>query len=534
MDTPLHDAVKKYGGIRPAARELDMPESTLRGKLDKERKLSMRSFVMPEPVPAKRHKTKTTHFLVTGAQDKTAIHEDFWKNLLAYGEYLGAEVLVGGFTYSKKLFTATDPRERDDTVWFHHEIEDRVFHDPIQLADELVFCAEMNTRPTAVSPLSGLDTYTGSKWGIFPHAKQHLRTIATMKDALSKQIMTTGVVTLPNYLRMKAGVKAQHHHRIGAIVVSVSPDGAFWCRQIEATDLEDGTFYDLDRKVSDGKITTDHQPEAVVHGDIHREKLDPEVALTSWGYNIETGEVHNDLPTLTSILRPKRRIFHDLTDFTARNHHNIKDHHFRLHAYFHGRDSVKQDLQDSASFMVAISDPSIEDAIIQSNHDNALLKWMKTADVKLDPENYEFWLECELRYVRALKEDREPFIYQEVMMELADGGMPATIFIQEDTSYMVKGVELSIHGHYGANGARGSANAFNKMGPKSITGHTHSPSITDGHMCVGVNGELDMGYNIGLSSWSHTNAILYPNGKRALITLMNGRWFDLSIAEVSA
>jgi predicted phosphodiesterase len=99
-------------------------------------------------------------------------------------------------------------------------------------------------------------------------------------------------------------------------------------------------------------------------------------------------------------------------------------------------------------------------------------------------------------------------------------------FIPEDQSLEILDTELAIHGHYGANGARGSASAFSKMGPKSITGHTHSPSITDGHMCVGTNSKLDMGYNRGLSSWAHTNAILYSNGSRALITMSNGRWFD--------
>lgn len=527
----LHNAVKEHGGIRPCARALGIPESTLRGRLEQERQDALRSFVLPEGQSFPVDPTRTTHYLITGAQDKTEIHVGFWRNLKAYADYLGAEILIGGFTYSKKLFEENDPRERNEDVWFDNRIEPFVMHERVAIGNQLLFCAEMNTLPTAVQPLSGLETYTGSKWGIFPHAKVQLRSVATMKDALSKQIMTTGVVTLPNYIRRKAGVKAEFHHIIGAVVVSVAPDGAFWCRHIQANSLEDGSFYDLDRFVSLGKITTGHRPEAIVHGDIHREKLDPVVALTSWGFDIETGGVNPAIPSLTSILRPRRRVFHDLTDFTSRNHHNIKDHHFRFKAHFHGRDSVKQDLEDSASFMVAISDPEIKDYIIQSNHDNALLKWVKTADAKYDPENYEFWLECELKCIRALREGNQPFLYGEVMSDLAKGGMPNTVFVQEDSSFMVKGVELSIHGHYGANGMRGSPAAYVKMGPRSITAHTHSPSITDGHMCVGVNGNLDMGYNIGLSSWSHSDAVLYPNGKRALITLMAGRWFDQSVAQ---
>lgn len=529
----LHDAVKKYGSKRATARALNIPESTLRDRLERERQDAMRSFVLPEAVYYPVDPSRTSHYIITSAQDKTEIHEEFWRNLKAYADYLGATIMIGGFTYSKSLFQEADPTKRDEGVWFDKRIDDYVVHEKIAIGDHLVFCAEMNTLPTAVQPLSGLETYTGSKWGIFPHAKVQLRSVATMKDALSKQIMTSGAVTLPNYIRKKAGVKAEFHHAIGAVVVSVAPDGAFWCRHIQANDFKDGSFYDLDRFVSLGKITTGHRPEALVQGDIHREKLDPVVAMTTWGFDVATGKVNPDYPSLSKILKPRRRVFHDLTDFTARNHHNIKDHHFRFKAHFHGRDNVKQDITDSVEFMCAIADPEIQDAIVQSNHDNALLKWVKTADAKYDPENYEFWLECELRCIRAYRDNRTPFLFGEVMEELADGGMPNVIFVQEDTSYMVCGVELSIHGHYGANGAKGSPNAYVKMGPKSITAHTHSPSITDGHMCVGVNGQLDMGYNVGLSSWAQADALVYPNGKRALVTLMHGRWFDLTVSQSS-
>ncbi len=529
----LHDAVKKYGGVRPAARALGIPRSTLQGRLEQERQAALRSFQLPETVSYPVDPARTSHFIITSAQDKTEIHEDFWRNLKAYADYLGATILIGGFTYSKRLFTETDPTVRSDDVWFDKRIEPYVLHEKVALGDHLTFCAEMNTLPTAVQPLSGLETYTGSKWGIFPHAKVQLRTIATMKDALSKQIMTTGAVTLPNYIRKKAGVKAEFHHIIGAVVVSVAPDGAFWCRHIQANSLTDGSFYDLDRFVSIGKVSTGHRPEAIVHGDIHREKLDPVVALTSWGYDVETGEVNKAIPSLTTTLRPKRRVFHDLMDFSARNHHNIKDHHFRFKAHFHGRDNVKEDFLDSGRFLASLSDPDITDVLVQSNHDNALLKWVKTAEAKLDPENYEFWLECELLVIKALRAGRDPFLYAELIEEHFRGQLPQLTIVKEDTSYMVKGVELAIHGHYGANGAKGTPNAFVRMGAKSITAHTHSPSITDGHTCVGVNGELDMGYNVGLSSWSHTDALLYPNGKRALITLMHGRWFDPSVAQPS-
>ena len=33
-----------------------------------------------------------------------------------------------------------------------------------------------------------------------------------------------------------------------------------------------------------------------------------------------------------------------------------------------------------------------------------------------------------------------------------------------------------------------------------------------------------MGYNTGLSAWSHSHVLLYANGKRAILTMRGRRW----------
>ena len=519
----LHNAVKLHGSMNAAAKALGMPPTSFRRKLEKERKDAIKAFSMPPAIKLELEPGESVrHFIITSAQDKTSVHLDFWNNLKAYAEYLNAEILIGGFTYSKKLFTESDPTFRSDDVWFAEEIDDYIIHDPVKLGDNVVFCAEMNTLPTAVQPLSGLETYTKDKWGIFPHAKIQLRSIATMKHALAKQIMTTGAVTMPNYLRKKAGVKAEFHHQIAAVIVTITDD-AFFCRHLHATSLEDGSFYDMDRLVADGAVTSGHSPIAIVHGDVHIEKVDADVAYATWGYDPVMQERSYIRESLTDLLKPTYRIFHDLIDFSARNHHNINDHHFRMKLFYHGGDSVQEDLSKASNFLRAIASAETQDVVIQSNHDNALYRWVKETTPKNDPINYEFWLECELECVRSIKRGHEPALFEWAMQQ---SGIDDVGFINEDDTFMLHDVELAIHGHRGANGARGSAIAFAKMGPKSITGHTHSPSITDGHMCVGTNSKLDMGYNKGLSSWSHTNAILYPNGQRTLITLSGGRWSE--------
>ena len=515
----LLDDVKKYGSVKAAAKENSISPSTFRRRLAKEKQESIRAAKLFNTIEHSADQS-TRYFILTSAQDKTKIHLDFWNNLLAYAEYLDAEVLVAPFTYSKKLFS--DPNTQSNEVWYDERIEPYIVYDRVAIGDHVHFCAEMNTLPTAVQPLSGLESYTKDKWGIFPHAKIQLSSVANMKNALSRQIMTTGAVTLPNYIHRKAGMKAEFHHQIAAVVVSIDPDGAFFCRHIQATDSEDGSFYDLDKFVSGGNVTEDHRVDAVVYGDIHIEKIDPEVAWSTWGYS---GYVTTrSKPTLESLIKPRNRIFHDLIDFSARNHHNIKDHHFRLHSFFNSRDSVKDNINDAVEFLNAIKIDGVNDIVIQSNHDNALSKWLKADGVRNDPNNYVFWLECELAYVKALQEGVSHFPFEHAMTTI--GVNDRVKFVQEYSGYTINDIELSIHGHYGANGGRGSLPTFAKMGVKSITAHGHAPGIIDGAYRVGTNSSLDLGYNTGLSSWSHTNAIIYPNGQRTLITMSNNRWFD--------
>ncbi len=54
-------------------------------------------------------------------------------------------------------------------------------------------------------------------------------------------------------------------------------------------------------------------------------------------------------------------------------------------------------------------------------------------------------------------------------------------------------------------------------------GHGHTPGIEKGCHQVGVS-TLDLGYVKGLSSHMITHDVIYPNGKRALISIVNGLW----------
>ncbi len=460
-------------------------------------------------------------YLLTAAQDDTPVHAAFWSNLTAYARHLGAEIIVGGFTYQKGLFEDHAAR----SAVFAEAVRPYMRHEPVPLGP-VVFCAEMNILPTAVRPLQGLESYTAGLWGVFPHAKVQLGSVPIGIGAPAKLIMTTGACTAGNYIAKKAGLKAAFHHVIGATLVEVDPSGRAFCRQVNAT--ADGDFQDLDAMVKAGRVTTGNRVEAITWGDIHREKLDPVVALSAWGFDVETDRtVTRD--TMLDALRPRYQFFHDILDFDARNHHRIRDPHHRFQMVARGTDSVEAAVVSVARFLRQTERDWCRSVVAYSNHDDALVRWLKTADYREDAANAAFFLRCQTAVYDALARRDDHFnVFRWILGEIDGRDLEGIDFVDDDQSFMIcqaaGGVECGMHGHLGVNGARGSAAGLVKTAAKINRGHDHSASILDGVYTAGLSGLMDQGYNRGLSSWSHSHIVTYPNGKRTVVTMQDGRW----------
>src|SRR5205085_2406034 len=97
----------------------------------------------------------------------------------------------------------------------------------------LLFAAKMNILPTAVRPLSGLETYSRGKWAVFPHAKTQLVSVPSLPGRHPAMVMTTGACTGPNYIEKKAGLKAEFHHTLGAVIVEVDEADRVFCRHLK-------------------------------------------------------------------------------------------------------------------------------------------------------------------------------------------------------------------------------------------------------------------------------------------------------------
>jgi len=262
-----------------------------------------------------------------------------------------------------------------------------------------------------------------------------------------------------------------------------------------------------------------NRPLAVNHGDIHWNKRDVDILDAMFS---EDG--------ILDSLWPRFQFFHDTLDFQARNHHNIKDPHFLHEMQVMGTDSVKQEFSEAGDFLANRAFRSwAQSYVVESNHDMAIDQWLRNPAGQFDPVNAETWHLWNWRSYsdRSAKRPVHPFSDNlTTAYDRAGGKAGALRFLHEDDSLRMCGIEFGLHGHLGPNGARGNPKNLRTVG-KVNSGHTHSAGIIDGVYTAGVFGSLDMGYNKGLSSWSHSFIVTYANGKRAIITIKDGRaWSD--------
>lgn len=503
--------IKEHGSGRKAAQALGVPRTTFQDKvtaLKMERFAERKSRAAVFHAPPARGKVK--RFILSSAQAGTKVHDRFLSNLEAYAKFIDASIYIAGFTYNK------GPYEGKKAAEYHPSVAGYITADRVNIANELLFCGEMNISPTATEPLAGFETYTRKLWGVFPHPRVQLQSVPTMFTEPAKIIMTTGAVTMPNYIQQKAGIKAEFHHMIGAVIVEIDDASRVFARHIIAE--PDGAFQDLRNYVNSTTINTSARVEAITWGDLHAEQLDRNVVDGCF----ERGGMLDQLG-------PSVQFLHDVSDFTARNHHTIKNPHERFKLYAYGQDSVEQGINTVREYIHRTQRDWCDTVVVHSNHDDMLRRWLSEADYRSDPVNALFFLEQQLALYTAITEGNED--YNPLINALYGADMseapPRLTFLGDSDSYKIVDdtIECGLHGHKGANGAKGGIKQFARMGSKANIAHTHAAGIFEGIYQAGTCSKLDLGYNRGgLSSWNHSHIVTYPNGKRCIVTMQGSKW----------
>lgn len=471
-----------------------------------------------------RKKVSGKRFVITSAQNNTYVHDKFFKSLLTYCEENKAELLVSTFVYDKNGFQSAgkNPDKREKQYWYDPKIEPYRCDESLQLAEGLVFCGELNILPTDINPLGGFYNYLAEQSGIIPHAKIQMESLPAPKHKSARMMYTTGALTTRNYIQKKTGQKASWHHCFGAVVVEIDDEGDWFVRQLHA-EQDTGEFFDFTKKYTPNGVEDYGYIEAVNYGDVHAAKLDDTVAESSWGKVFESHD-YKGSNSILDTLKPKYQLIHDVLDQRARNHHSVKDPHFLFEMFHAGTESVKAEVEQTAEVLRSMKRPFSKVVVVESNHDLALEKWLKEQDYRKDPVNAEFFLELQLDKYKAISNRDSNFsTFENAVLRVAPD-LDDIKFLRTDESFEVVGIECGQHGHNGAGGARGNVSQFRRMGVKFNIGHSHAAGIKDAVYQSGVSGKLDMGYNVGGSAWSHSHILTYPNGKRAIVTLKNGKW----------
>lgn len=483
------------------------------------------------PTPAAPRKDGgVTRFILTCAQNNTLIHAPLLENLQALADHYGARLMVARQVYNrfaraasfdKKLIIEPDTTPILRQYKWADEITSYLHDERLELAPGLVWCGETNIIPTASDPLSGLDSYTGRNSSIIPHPRIAMRSVASHPSEGTKLMYTTGTLTQRNYIQRKAGQLAEFHHCYGALLVEVDRGGTWFTRQLNAD--SDGTIYDWDLRVSDGRVTKGRRLEAITWGDIHVAYGDPVTYNLAWG---EGGMMDQ--------LKPRYQFMHDLIDFRARNGHNIKlgDNLRAFFEFMQGHIRVEDEMKKTAEFLRWSMRDYCQTVVVDSNHDHFLIEWLnKLGDFRKDHENSVYFLEAAAYLWGTIRaEQRIPNMTQWAM-ERADpalGARRGLRYLGEDESFIIcpdahGGIEGGLHGHERFNGAAGSPKSFAKTGRKTNIGHRHSAGIYDGTYVAGLMGLMKQGYNVGMSSWSQSNIFTYENGKRAIQTIYDGK-----------
>lgn len=527
---------RNEGNKRATARELGVDKDTVRNSL------ALYGFgnkpVVGGSTKAAKHNVmplpeegKIKRYLLTSAQSNTKAFVPFLKNLEAYAEWLGdCRIMVSRFTYNRNAFhnpaaskvghQAVDPGD----CWFDPLLDNYIVDDPErhgtcrwQLAPDLWFAAEFQIEPTAERPLSGLGTLTGTASCVFPHVKVALEAVPSLltdKNPYTKHVYTTGTVTGRNYIKRKAGLKAEFHHTFAALMVEVDHLGNFWCRQLVADNK--GSFHDIPEgnvvQVIGGEIVEGLRAEAWNPGDTHVEELPEERKQAYWG----PGGVKDKL-------KPKYEFHNDLQSFRARSHHEMKSFESMLKKFVSGQDKVDKELDQVAEFLSFAERDYCTTIVVPSNHDKFGSRWLDEASYKSDLTNCEYFLEAQLARVRSIKAGEE---WSFLSWACRRAGAPETVrFLDVDESFVIcknHPIECGLHGDLGPNGSRGSTNNLTKIGHRLTKGHSHVAEIRDGVYSAGVC-SLKHSYNFGPTSWSVSHVVTFSSGKRMILSERAGK-----------
>jgi hypothetical protein len=458
---------------------------------------------------AKKRKTdkSKSRYLITWAQNNTAVHEKFFSNMKAYAKHINADIHVIAGRY-KNPTSLSEEKEED---YWDDEITPYLDANRHNVHKYLSVMSDVKIHPTATNPMSGLQGMSGVNTCVFGSPKVQMEMIPVLEGSIPKMMLTTGSVTVMNYTDSKSGKKGEFHHTLGFVIVEIKDKETFFVRQITADD-KTGSFSDLYFNVKNSEVIKLNEIEAIVYGDIHYGNHDQRV-------------LDNTFKMLNQI-KPKHVILHDVFDGSSISHHEMKDPFVQYAKEIHGTNSVEKEIDEMIKGLKSF-EKFQNVVIVRSNHDDFLDRWLKNEDWKKQPTSKNSLAYMEYSALLLKQYAKDPHNIKGIIPELINQKYPKYITLGRSSSYKVKNWELGQHGDVGSNGSRGSLIQFRRLNTKIVVGHYHSPGRKDGALAVGTSTKLRLNYNNGPSTWLQSHVIIHKDGKAQHINFINGEYTTL-------
>lgn len=371
---------------------------------------------------------------------------------------------------------------------------------------------------TMEHPLAGIDPLSKGKSIVFGHPQVALKTIPTESD-YPAIITTTGCVTEKYYTETKLGLKANFNHSHSALVIEEDADGDIHFRHLN---FDGEGFYDFEYYYTENGIQERVEKlTALVTGDEH---------VVFRDYRVSGATYFNE-DSIVKTLKPKFIVRHDVLDAYSVSHHHKHNVFTKFAKWRDGYNSIKEELEETLAYIVGTTPIDSVSLIVASNHNDHLLRWLNECDPEIEPWNAEIYHYLMWKMLQDTKmgesgaEYPNPFqLWVEDNLTRYESDSEHVQFVGRNEPYMIHDVGIHNHGDKGSNGARGSRMQFSRLPTKTVIGHSHSPGIEKGTYQTGTSSVLRLEYSSGPSSWHHAHCLIYPNGKRQLIFIVNGKW----------
>lgn len=446
--------------------------------------------------------------IMTTAQSKTGVNQDFFKKILIYKTYLEetfnkkVELVIAPLRYRNPT-SIVESTQQVNAEWWDKKIEDSLYYSKLRFGDTILY-ANSTINPTRKRPLTGLAPFSERTHLVVGHPNIAYESLPRFtKDDPIGLMMTTGAITYKNYSKSNAGALGELNHSYGFVIVEKNKNDTCYPPRVVSADVN-GNFSDLIFNVNADGVNIVDKVKGLVLGDIHTENLDTSLM--------------EQTRRLISGITIDHVVLHDVYDGYRINPHERQNPYIKKLKIKKGQFDVKEEIDNSLDFIAELaSSNNIKNIqVVQSNHDEFLDRHINDMNWKNDLHNSEHYLEYALiQQTVDLTEHGNIFGY--LINERFKGDK--VHYIPYGGSLKICDIEVGQHGDAGLNGSKGSIVQFARYNTKSVTAHNHRAFIILGAYSVGMSCKFEQYYRRkGGDGATQTHCVIYETGKRQLWT----------------